>query len=153
MIDTTQDLLNFLYEKGKRKGIVSIEITASAKDAAVLMAENKINFLAVTKGGKYVGVLSTSDTSSEMGSSLRPSERTVSDIMKVGVITVSVTDTLTKISESLSLHRIRHLVVVDGRRRWVAILDSNEVLNGVMQNLAEEEQMRAQAEGEFRRRD
>lgn len=143
MIETVQQLLDSLYSKGKRRDIVRIDANASAQEAAALMRGKHINLLAVIDKATYVGVVTSSDTSGEFGTSARPSERTVFDIMTRDVITVSTDDELMKIPQRFQ--NIRHLVVVDEGGKWIAILDSNEVLDAVMENVAEEEQTRDQS--------
>lgn len=155
MIKTVQELLDSLYAKGKRGDIISIESTSTTQEAAALMNREKVNLLAVTdRGGVYIGVISTSDTSAILGSSLRPSERAqrlVLEIMSKDVITASTEDSLMDIPRKFE--KIRHLVVVNSRGEWVAILDSNEVMSAVMANIEEDEALLKWLAAEDRRHD
>lgn len=155
MFKTVGDLLEFLYQqKGKRKEMITVEAAAPVHEAASLMKNNGINLLAVTSRGKYVAVVSSSDTSGELVSSLRPSERMVSDIMSRKVVTVRIDDNLMNVPKEVTdLHKFRHLIVVDGKGSWVAVLSSNEILQGVMKNIEEEEHFQAVLKAEDRRRD
>lgn len=151
MIKDVRQLLNTLYEKGKRKDLVTVRSTLLVKEAAAVMAQEHINLLVVKDGGAYLGVVTTVDTSGDLGTSLRPSENWVSRVMTKAedVVTVSLGDDLMGLPLKFKLHKIRHLVVVENEK-WIAILDTNEVLEAVMANITEEEQQKSQYNSEFR---
>jgi len=149
IITTVKELLEHLYRKGKIKGVMSIEVTSSARDAAATMSLNRINFIAVTKRGNFVGVVSSADTNTEFGSSPRPSERLISDIMTIDVVKVKMEDNVNDLPRILTQNKIRHVVVVDNSGHWRGILSSNEVLTAVIANYDEEELRRAQVLGEL----
>lgn len=154
MIETVNDLLKALYQNGKRQDIVSVECFASAKEASLTMAREKVNLLAVRKKGKFVGVVTSTDTSREFGSSgtsLRPSERLVSEVMTAEIITARLGDKIMELP--LKFKNIRHLIVVNGRGKWIAVLDSNEVMNAIVANINESENCEAQIRGELHRND
>lgn len=153
MINTVGDLLTHLEgTKGKKRGVIKIDASALTDEAADRMHEKGINLLVVTSNGVFVGVVSTSDTSAALRPSMRPSERTVAQIMTTDVKLVSTEDDLMELPKRFDLgKRTRHLVVTDPDGKWSDVLDANEVLEGVMANIAQEEQQQAQVDGEFPR--
>ncbi len=149
MITTVQELLEQLYKNGKRGDIVYVDISASAQEAASVMQDNKINLVAVRSRGRYVGVVSSSDTSGEFASTgMRPSEKGVAHIMAKKVITVGLKDEVNGLAKFFTDNSIRHLIVVDKKKGWLAVLSTNEVLKAVMGNINEQDQREAYARGE-----
>jgi CBS domain-containing protein len=154
MIKNVGELLKTLYKKGKRKDVLCIDDTATAQEAAALMTQNGIRFLGVThtnrKGvRKRVGVISNTDTSSEFGASLRPSERLVSAIMTKPAVTVHLDDEIPLAVRVCTEKKIGHVVVVDGIGRWRAVLSYDQAVKALMDNLAEEEQLEALKQSGF----
>ena len=146
MINTVSDLLEYLYKNGNSEGIVSINSDLSAQDAAAAMSANKINLLAIKRKGRFVGVVSSADTNTVFGTGEKP---LISDIMTKKVIRVEMDDKVNDLPKILSQSGIRHLVVVDKRRHWRAILSSNEVLVVAIANYDEEELLQAHVLGEL----
>lgn len=152
------DLLEPLYAEGKRREVIRIAATATVREAAVLMHEKNINLLAVQENGKDVGVVTTSDTSGalvDVASSVRPSERMISEIMTHVVVTAKIDDDILGLPKKLDNkgHPIRHLVVVDENGNWIAILDSNEVMKAVKEYYEHLDSIEAYLKSEERRRD
>jgi predicted transcriptional regulator len=154
MINSVKELLEDLYKKGKRKGVICIGDTATVQEAAALMVERGIKFLGVThrtgQKRRSVGVISTTDTNAEFGASLRPSERLVSDLMKGRVITVKMSDSIDFAVGTLTAEKVRHVVVVDGVGKWKAVLSQDEAVKALMTNITEEEHFQAVHKAEFR---
>ena len=136
MIRTVQQLLGSI--KGKRS-VITIDQLATAQEVAVTMKDNGINLIVVTKNRKPVGVISTSDTSSEFASGTKPSERHAFQIMKRGVIKTIMTEDLDTVAKKMVDKDIRHIIVGD-RDDWIAVLSIKEVLEAVRLNKIEIEE-------------
>jgi predicted transcriptional regulator len=66
------------------------------------------------------------------------------------VITVNTDEDIMSVAQKFKLHEIRHLIVIDDSGEWVAVLDTNELLDAVIKNINEEELQKSQTDGEFR---
>ena len=113
----------------KRRPLVATSPNAGAGEAARLMEEHDIGFLAVLEGEKLVGVLSERDIVRGV-SLLHPTF--VQDIMRTGVHSVHPE---TKVSECVSLmhrERIRHLPVMSGER-VVGVLSVRDLMASLIE--------------------
>lgn len=119
-MNTISDIL------GSRKDtIISIGSTKSVHEALVLMAEHDVSALLVMDQGKLVGIVSEKDYARKVVLQGRTSKQTkVSEIMvehdRIHFATLKMTQ-----QEAISLmseNQIRHLPVVDGRKKVVGIV-------------------------------
>jgi CBS domain-containing protein len=102
---------------GRAGGIITCSPEDSVRQAARLLAENRIGCLPVLAGGEVVGIFSERDllycVDREGGSVL---VRPVSEVMTAPAITIGAdTDVLTALS-LMTRRRIRHLPVMEGGR-------------------------------------
>jgi CBS domain-containing protein len=102
---------------GRAGGIITCSPEDSVRQAARLLAENRIGCLPVLAGGEVVGIFSERDllycVDREGGSVL---DRPVSEVMTAPAITIGAdTDVLTALS-LMTRRRIRHLPVMEGGR-------------------------------------
>jgi len=113
---------------GNRAGanVITCDVNDRVRQAAAILAENRIGALPVMDGGKLAGIFSERDVIyrlAEFGPSCL--ERTVGEVMTAEPITVDLT---TKVDDALALmtrKRIRHLPVMDGgaMSRFISIGD------------------------------
>ena len=97
------------------QAVHTIEPTASAHEAARLMADNNIGALVVVEHGKVVGIVSERDHVRKLvllGRS--PSDTRVGDIMSSPVMYVHPHHTGDECMALMTENRLRHLPVMDG---------------------------------------
>lgn len=111
-----QDTISLVL-KSKGGQVFSIEPEASVYQAIERMAEKGVGALAVTSGGRLVGMLSERDYARKVILKGKLSKETpVSEIMTGKVITGSPSDTVDECMRVMTDHHIRHLPVVEGER-------------------------------------
>jgi CBS domain-containing protein len=111
-----QDTISLVL-KSKGGQVYSIEPEASVYQAIERMAEKGVGALAVTSGGKLVGMLSERDYARKVILKGKLSRETkVSEIMTGKVVTGAPSDTVDECMRAMTDHRIRHLPVVEGER-------------------------------------
>ena len=102
-----------------RKGreVMSIDVSASVRDAVSLLAGRRIGALPVTRDGEVAGIFSERDVvyrlSSEGESIL---EKQVGDVMTAPAITVEPGTSVLAALSQMTKRRIRHLPVIDDGR-------------------------------------
>ena len=105
------DVLNMLVTRA----IVTIDHTATLREAARLMRDKGIGSLLVVKNGKKVGILSDMDlTRRAVAEGLVPDQVTVETIMSSPVITVDIQSTPEMANDLMRDRGIRHLAVTEG---------------------------------------
>ncbi len=108
-------IATILSRKGEK--LVSVECDTRVRDAARLLADNKIGSLPVTRDGEVAGIMSERDIVyclSKEGEAVL--DRKVEEVMTAPAITVTPdVDVLAALSQ-MSHKRIRHLPVVEGGR-------------------------------------
>ncbi len=97
--------------------IRTISGSASAREAAGIMAEHHISALLVTKGDKLEGIFTERDISMKILAHGRDPEKTkVSRVMTKNPVTISPDDWAMNALEKMHDLGFRHLPVVDGER-------------------------------------
>ncbi|MEI8163228.1 MAG: CBS domain-containing protein [Betaproteobacteria bacterium] len=111
---------------GSRKGrIISIGSTDSVHDALVQMEEHDVSALLVMQNGKLVGIVSEKDYARKVVLQGRTSKATkVSDIMvehdRILFATLKMTEP--EAIRLMSENQIRHLPVLDGKKKIVGVI-------------------------------
>ncbi|MCX7163259.1 MAG: CBS domain-containing protein [Rhodocyclales bacterium] len=111
---------------GSRKGrIISIGSTDSVHDALVQMEEHDVSALLVMQDGKLVGIVSEKDYARKVVLQGRTSKATkVSDIMvehdRILFATLKMTEP--EAIRLMSENQIRHLPVLDGKKKIVGVI-------------------------------
>ncbi|MCX6704893.1 MAG: CBS domain-containing protein [Candidatus Woesebacteria bacterium] len=129
MIKTVQGLLRSL--PNKKHGLITIGHDANASQFAAVLKDNNVNIVVVTKNGKPVGVISSSDVSNDVADGILG--RYASEMMKRDVITVSVDANINDVSKTMTKNNIRHIVVTNNGE-WSEILSIKEILDAVTAN-------------------
>ena len=113
-------LVKHLLE-GKGTAIYSIAPSAPVIDAVRSMAERSVGALVVMEGAKLVGIVSERDYARKVILNGKSSKDTpISDIMSAPVMTVAPGDSINHCMKQVTVHRIRHLPVVEeGDRKSV----------------------------------
>jgi len=102
---------------GRDRPIVHCSAQQSVRDAAGLLAENRIGALPVLDGGKVIGIFSERDllycADRHGGAAL---DLSVAEAMTAPPITVQSSSSVLEALELMTRRRIRHLPVIDGER-------------------------------------
>ena len=101
-------------------------------DALTIMGEKNIGALVVIEGDQVVGVFSERDYSRKVilqGKTSRTT--TVGEILSHPVITITPDDSIEECMERMTVHRIRHLPVVDGGK-MVGVVSIGDVVNWII---------------------
>ncbi|MCW5979665.1 MAG: CBS domain-containing protein [Bryobacteraceae bacterium] len=118
----------------ERKGhqIWSIPPTASVFEAIALMDDRQVGALMVVSDGELVGVISERDYARKVILRGRSSSNTpVGEIMTSTVITVTPENDVGECLRMMTVHRIRHLPVLEGRR-VVGVVSIGDLVNSLM---------------------
>ena len=105
------DVLNMLVNRN----IVTIDHTASLREAARVMRDKRVGSLLIVKGGKKIGIISETDvTRRAVAEGLLPDQVTVETIMSSPVITLDIQSTPEMANDLMRDKGIRHLAVTNG---------------------------------------
>ena len=119
-----------LREKGG--GVWSISPGATVYEALELMAEKEVGALLAMEGDKIVGLLSERDYARKIMLMGRSSKETsVSEIMAVAM-TVKPNCSVDEAMRKMTLHRIRHLPVVDGAGKVLGMISIGDLVKWVI---------------------
>jgi CBS domain-containing protein len=123
----------------ERKGaeVATIHGEASLADAAALLRDRNVGALVVSPdGATIVGLVSERDVvraAAAHGASALG--RAVSSVMTVKVMTCRPTDSVPRLMELMTEHRIRHLPVVDDADRLCGIVSIGDVVKARLAEL------------------
>ena len=116
----------------KKKGVWSIEPTASVYDAIARMAEKQIGALLVTDETKVIGIITERDYARKVVLQGKSSKNTpVSEIMTERVIFVHPEQPIEECMALMTEKRIRHLPVLNGGR-LIGMVSIGDVLKVVI---------------------
>ena len=107
---------------------IVVKKDVSLKEAAKLMADERIGFLVVVADEderKVIGVLSERDIINAFG--YGKDEVKVKDIMKTSVVHVYIDDPISKAAKLMKEHNIRHLVVLDRDNKLTGVLSIKDL--------------------------
>ena len=97
--------------------VLSLPEGAAVLEAIALMAERHVGSVLVTRNDVPVGILTERDYARKVILCGRSSADTaVSEIMSTPLLTVTPDDRMNHCMELMTMHRIRHLPVLDGSR-------------------------------------
>lgn len=119
-----------LADKGA--SVFTITPDATVYEALLLMGAHNIGALVVTEGDRVVGIFSERDYSRKVILDGRTSRDTkVAEILSHPVVTITRDDSIEECMERMTVHRVRHLPVVDGQT-LVGVVSIGDVVNWIM---------------------
>jgi CBS domain-containing protein len=117
------------------KPVSTVTPETPVAEASALLVAGRIDSLPVVKGGKLLGILTTTDILAERGKLLHKGMPgrlpTAADVMHARVLSASPTDTLFSALRKLLDAEIRHLPIVDDEYRVVGMLSDRDVRTAV----------------------
>ncbi len=114
--------------KSKGTQVLSIGSDATVLDAAFLMNEHKIGALVVTRAGYVEGIVTERDVLRRVVAERRdPADVRVSQAMTREVLCCGPDTDLAEVAGVMMHHRVRHMPVVDERRRLMGILSLGDL--------------------------
>jgi CBS domain-containing protein len=126
-METVRQMLN---QKGSQ--VLAISPEESVYEAIKKMAEHEVGALVVLESGKLVGIISERDYARKIILLNRRSRETsVREIMVTRPITVSPDDSVRTCMEHMTMHRIRHLPVLE-RDKLVGLVSIGDVVKAIM---------------------
>jgi CBS domain-containing protein len=130
-------LVKHLLE-GKGSAIYSIAPSAPIIDAVRSMAERSVGALVVMEGAQLVGIVSERDYARKVILNGKSSKDTpVSEIMSTPVMTVAPGDSINHCMKQVTVHRIRHLPVVENDQ-VIGVLSIGDLVKAVIDDQAEQ---------------
>jgi CBS domain-containing protein len=115
--------------------VQTIAPETSVTEASAILCAGRIDALPVVKGGKLLGILTTTDVLAERGKLLHKGSSgglpTAADVMHTRVLSASPTDTLFSALYKLLDAEIRHLPIVDDDYRVVGMLSDRDVRTAI----------------------
>ncbi len=122
----------------KKNGeIWSITPDATVYDALALMADKDVGALLVISGGELVGIISERDYARKVVLHGKFSRDTlVRDIMSTALVTVTPGHSVEDCMLQMTLHRVRHLPVVD-RGNVAGVISIGDLVNSIISSQAQ----------------
>ncbi len=125
-----------------RKGqiVVTIAKDANVREAIEMLADSYIGAVPVSDDGRHVeGIISERDVIEELRlQGPEALELRVADLMTEDVISCNSSDKISDVVETLDLHRIRHMPVLDGEGCLEGVISIRDVVELRLKDLEQE---------------
>ncbi len=132
MVETIHSIL-----RTKGSSVYWLPPDATVYDAIAMMAEKGVGALLVCSEGKLVGVVSERDYARKVILKGKSSKDTVlREIMTSPVITVTAEHTVDECMRIMTVHRIRHLPVMEGDT-VIGVVSIGDLVNSIISAQAE----------------
>jgi len=117
---------------------ITVSPATRVEELARLMRDRSISSVVLSTGGKPVGIVTERDLVHRVLAEGRdPTAFTAGDISTRQIVSVSADASIEDALTSMTLHRIRRLVVVDDAKRLVGILTSDDIARNIKGMTAE----------------
>lgn len=127
---TTTTVRQILDQKGLVVHTVSPE--SSVFDALTLMARHDIGAVVVTDKGRLAGIFTERDYARKVAlKGLSSKDASVGDLMTANVCTITPSDTIDNVMNTMTENRFRHLPVVE-RGEIVGIITIGDVVKSII---------------------
>jgi CBS domain-containing protein len=101
-------------ERHMARDMVTLDVAASCAEAAAIMRERRVGSVAVTEGGKVVGLVAERDLALRLVADGAPPSTRLGDIVNRAGPSVGPKASEKECSELMNRHHCRHLLVKDG---------------------------------------
>lgn len=109
--------------------VVTVDENRSAMEAALIMTEEFIGSVVVTKAARVVGIFTERDLMMRViGQGLDPARMKIRDVMTKDPITILPEDTADQCLALMKDHRCRHLLVFEGEE-FVGIVSLRDIVH------------------------
>ena len=109
------------------KNVISIDMSMTVKDAAIMMNDAKVGCIIVTKDNVPVGILTERDFVQKIVTNEKSLSTPVSEVMSAPIIKVNSEDTVWEAAEIMKLQGIHKLPVQDGNK-VVGIVTATDIV-------------------------
>ena len=114
---------------GRQERVVSVEESATVREAAKAMAESNVGCVAIMSRGRLVGLFTERDILKRvLLKDLHTDEVAVSEVMTREIVTCSSDTEVRTARALLRSHHIRHLPVEDSAGKLIGVLSIRDLL-------------------------
>lgn len=113
------------------RDIVSVESTATIKEAMVLMVEKDIGSVGVTRNGEMVGLLTERDIVKKCCPDTQCTIKKAQDIMSSPLVTINADAAIGEAANLMADKKIRRLLVTEGGKIQ-GIITERDVMRGTL---------------------
>jgi CBS domain-containing protein len=118
---------------------VSVSETATVLEAVKTMVKEKIGAVVVMKGKKMTGIFSERDVLDKIVLARRdPAKTKVSAVMTANVLSIPAPGDDSEAATTMAEHHIRHLPIVDGKKKVVGMVSLRHVMEDRIADLEHE---------------
>jgi CBS domain-containing protein len=120
-----------------RTRVVSVDAAETARVAVLRMLEESVGSIAVTEGGKLVGIFTERDVLRLAGEATDLDAVRVAEVMTRNPLTVDAREGVLDAARLMGERRIRHLPVVEGEH-LLGIVGIRDLLGSIVERLWQE---------------
>jgi CBS domain-containing protein len=118
---------------------VSVPETATVLEAVKTMVKERIGAVVVMKGRKMTGIFSERDVLDKIVLARRdPAKTPVSAVMTANVLSIPAPGDDSEAATTMAEHHIRHLPIVDGKKKVVGVVSLRHVMEDRIADLEHE---------------
>lgn len=108
--------------------VLTVESTATVREAAVLMSKKAYGCVLVVEGDRAIGIITERDIVRQItAEGVDPSKVRAADIMSTPLVTIPVNSTVMEAAERMSAYGIRRIVVVNEDGALAGLLTAGDL--------------------------
>jgi CBS domain-containing protein len=108
--------------------VLTVDATATVKDAAVLMSKKAYGCVLVVEGHRAIGIITERDIVRQIAAEgVDPSKVRAADVMSTPLVTIPVESTIMEAAERMSTYGIRRIVVVNDDGALAGLLTAGDL--------------------------
>ncbi|MBI4399898.1 CBS domain-containing protein [Candidatus Micrarchaeota archaeon] len=134
------------------RGVITLQVNKTVKDAAKIMTRNKIGSIIVLKKGKAVGIMTERDIAKIVSQGKDPSKLTLEKTMTTPLKVINKNELVTDAALLLKETKIKRLPVIDDDEKLIGIVTEDDLISvfpGLMEILTEVNKIREYSETEL----
>ncbi len=121
----------------KRKpydGVITVESGTTVREAAKVMADNKVGSVLVVKGKEIKGIFTERDVLNKVvASGVDPDKTKVDDLMTKDLLVCSPDDTIEEVSRMITSAKKRHIPVID-KGKLIGLVTAGDIMVTVLED-------------------